>query len=38
VLNSDPVTNFNLNSGSAYKSVIAVLDPRVFMLGARLEF
>jgi hypothetical protein len=38
VLNSDPVTNFNLNSGSAYKRVIAVLDPRVFMLGARLEF
>jgi len=38
VLNSDPVTNFNMNSGSAYKTVIAVLDPRVFMLGARLEF
>jgi hypothetical protein len=38
VLNSDPVTNFNLNSGSAYKNVIAVLDPRVFMVGARLEF
>ena len=38
VLNSDPVTNFNLNSGTAYKRVIAVLDPRVFQMGFRLEF
>jgi carboxypeptidase family protein/TonB-dependent receptor-like protein len=38
VLNSDPVTNFNLNSGSGYKTVIAVLDPRVFQVGFRLEF
>jgi hypothetical protein len=38
VMNTDPVTNFNLNSGGAYKTVIAVLDPRVFQLGFRLEF
>jgi hypothetical protein len=37
-LNADPVTNFNLNLGSSYKNVIAVLDPRVFQVGARLEF
>lgn len=38
VTNADPVTNFNLNSGPAYKRVIATLDPRVFQLGFRLEF
>ena len=38
VTNADPVTNFNLNTGSAYKRVIATLDPRVFMMGFRLEF
>jgi outer membrane receptor protein involved in Fe transport len=38
VLNSDPVTNFNLNTGAAYKRVIATLDPRVFQVGVRLEF
>jgi len=38
VLNADPVTNFNLNSGAAYKRVIATLDPRVFQVGVRLEF
>jgi len=38
VTNADPVTNFNLNSGSAYKRVIATLDPRVFQMGFRLEF
>jgi outer membrane receptor protein involved in Fe transport len=38
VLNADPVTNFNLNTGAAYKRVIAVLDPRVFQVGVRLEF
>jgi carboxypeptidase family protein len=37
VLNSDPVTNFNLLS-DGYKRVIAVLDPRVFQAGIRLEF
>ena len=38
VTNADPVTNFNLNSGSAYRRVIATLDPRVFQMGFRLEF
>ena len=38
VLNADPVTNFNLNTGPRYKRVIAVLDPRVFQMGVRLEF
>jgi outer membrane receptor protein involved in Fe transport len=38
VTNADPVTNFNLNTGSAYRRVIATLDPRVFMMGFRLEF
>ena len=38
VINADPVTNFALTLGPSYKRVIAVLDPRVFMVGARLEF
>jgi hypothetical protein len=38
LLNADPVTNFNLGLGPGYKNVIAVLDPRVFQLGFRLEF
>jgi outer membrane receptor protein involved in Fe transport len=38
LLNADPVTNFNLGVGPSYKNVIAVLDPRVFQLGFRLEF
>jgi hypothetical protein len=38
MLNADPVTNFNLNVGSSYKNVIAVLDPRVFQMGFRIEF
>ena len=38
VLNADPVTNFSLNLGPNYKRVIAVLDPRVFQVGVRLEF
>jgi hypothetical protein len=38
VTNADPVTNFVLNSGSSFKRVIAVLDPRVFQMGFRLEF
>jgi hypothetical protein len=37
VLNADPVTNFNLFSDD-FKRVIAVLDPRVFQMGFRLEF
>ena len=38
VLNVDPVTNFSMNVGASYKRVIAVLDPRVFQAGVRLEF
>jgi hypothetical protein len=38
LLNADPVTNFNLNDGPGYKTVIAVLDPRVFQVGVRLQF
>ena len=38
MMNADPVTNFNLNVGPSYKTVIAVLDPRVFQMGFRLEF
>jgi Carboxypeptidase regulatory-like domain len=37
LLNADPVTNFNLSVG-APRTVIAVLDPRVFQLGFRVEF
>jgi outer membrane receptor protein involved in Fe transport len=37
VFNRDPVTNFNL-SVTAPRTVIAVLDPRVFQLGFRFEF
>jgi hypothetical protein len=38
VLNADPVTNFNLNVGRSYQTVIAVLDPRCFQVGVRFEF
>ena len=38
VLNADPATNFDLSVGPTYKTVIAVLDPRVFQMGFRLEF
>lgn len=38
VLNSNPVVNFRAFSGSRYKEVIALLDPRVFRLGVRFEF
>jgi hypothetical protein len=36
-LNADPVTNFNLSVLSP-RTVIAVLDPRVFQMGFRFEF
>ena len=38
LLNADPVTNFNLFSGRPTSAVIAVLDPRVFQMGFRIEF
>jgi hypothetical protein len=37
VLNSNPVTNFNLYNGG-FGDVIAVLDPRVAQVGFRVEF
>jgi Carboxypeptidase regulatory-like domain len=37
LLNADPVTNFNLSATSP-RTVIAVLDPRVFQMGFRFEF
>ena len=38
LLNANPVTNFRSFSGPRYREVIALLDPRVFRLGLRLEF
>ena len=38
VFNSNPVTNFRTISGSRYREVIALLDPRVLRLGLRFEF
>ena len=38
VLNNDAVTNFILTQGASYGRVIAVLDPRVFQAGFRIEF
>jgi hypothetical protein len=38
LLNANPVTNFRLTSGSRYKEVIALLDPRVVRLGIRYDF
>jgi Carboxypeptidase regulatory-like domain len=37
VLNTNPVTNFNLYSGG-FGDIIAVLDPRVAQVGIRVEF
>lgn len=37
VLNSNPVTNFNLYDGG-FGDIIAVLDPRVAQVGFRVEF
>jgi len=37
VLNTNPVTNFNLYSGG-FGGIIAVLDPRVAQVGFRMEF
>ena len=38
LLNSNPVTNFNLLNGSQFKRIVATLDPRTAQIGARLEF
>jgi outer membrane receptor protein involved in Fe transport len=36
--NSNPVVNFRTVSGSRYKEVIAILDPRVVRFGVRYSF
>jgi hypothetical protein len=38
VLNANPVTNFRVISGSRFKEVISILDPRVVRFGVRYEF
>lgn len=37
-LNSNAVTNFLLVNGSNFNRIVATLDPRTFMLGARFDF
>jgi hypothetical protein len=37
-LNSNAVTNFFLANGANYNRIIATLDPRTAMVGARFEF
>jgi len=37
LLNTNPVTNFNLYNGG-FQDIIAVLDPRVAQVGFRVEF
>lgn len=36
--NSSVVTNFRMVTGSRYQEVIALLDPRIIRIGARIEF
>ncbi len=36
--NANPVTNFRVISGSRFKEVISILDPRVMRFGLRYEF
>ena len=37
-LNSNAVTNFLLTNGSNFNRIVATLDPRTFMVGARFSF
>ena len=37
LLNANPVVNFRAFSGSRYREVISLLDPRVFRVGVRFE-
>ena len=37
-MNSNAVTNFLLTNGSNYNRIVATLDPRTFMVGARFDF
>ncbi len=36
--NSSTVLNYRTISGSRYNEIVAILDPRVFRVGVRLEF
>ena len=36
--NSATVLNYRTFSGSRYNEIVAILDPRVFRLGVRIEF
>ena len=38
LFNTNPVTNFRMMSGSRFKEVITLLDPRTIRLGIRWEF
>jgi hypothetical protein len=38
LFNSNAVINYRINSGSRYKEVIAILDPRIVRFGIRYEF
>jgi hypothetical protein len=38
IFNSNPVINYRNTSGSRYKEVIAILDPRIVRFGIRYEF
>lgn len=37
-LNSNAVTNFNLNNGARFNQIIATLDPRTAVVGIRFDF
>ncbi|HEV8253189.1 MAG TPA: TonB-dependent receptor [Vicinamibacteria bacterium] len=37
-LNADTITNFRVTSGTRYKELIALLDPRIVRFGVRYEF
>jgi hypothetical protein len=38
LLNTNAVTNFNLNNGANFNKITATVDPRTVQLGFRLEF
>jgi hypothetical protein len=37
-LNANPVTNFRVITGSRFKEVISLLDPRIVRFGIRYDF
>ena len=38
LVNSSTVLNYRTISGSRYNEIVAILDPRVFRVGVRIEF